>query len=272
MTMTTQTILILGGTGKTGRRVAERLTARGHAVRIASRSSAPRFDWDDQATWAACLDGVSAVYITYAPDLAVPTAAAHVRQFAGAAAAAGVSRLVLLSGRGEPQVFPAEQAVRDAGIPWTILRCAFFAQNFSEGALAPPAREIAFPGGTTVEPFIDADDIADVAVEALTDAKHAGQVYELTGPQLLGFAQVAAEIAEASGQPMAYVPLSFEAYAGILAQFMPPEHVAFFIELFKWLMDGHNAHVTRDVQYVLGRPARDFRGFARAAAAAGAWQ
>src|SRR5262249_14643500 len=157
---TATTTLIVGGSGKTGRRVAERLRARGLPFRLASRSSASAFDWNEESTWASALDGMSAAYITYAPDLAVPGAADHVRRFAQRAVGAGVEKLVLLAGRGEPQVRPAEEAVRQSGADFTILEAAFFAQNFSEGLLAPADGEIAFPAGDVAEPFIDADDIA----------------------------------------------------------------------------------------------------------------
>ena len=89
-------ILVLGGTGKTGRRVAERLSNAGHAVRIGSRSAEPRFDWDDQATWAPALQGMKSVYIAYQPDLAVPEALPAVQAFCGQAIESGATRLVLL--------------------------------------------------------------------------------------------------------------------------------------------------------------------------------
>ncbi len=267
--MTKQTILILGGTGKTGRRVAERLAAQGVPVRIASRSGEPPFEWNDESTWSAVLQGVGAVYMTYYPDLAVPGAAEHVGRFARRAAASGVERIVLLSGRGEPQVLPAEQGVRECGAAWTILRCAFFCQNFSEGVFAESALagEIAFPAGDVAEPFVDADDIADVAVAALTRDGHAGAIYELTGPRLVTFAQAAAEIAAASGREVRYLPISFEEYAAVLAPLMPAEHVAFFVQLFRELLDGHNAHLSDGVERAIGRRPRDFRDYA-----AGAWK
>ena len=265
------TTLILGGSGKTGRRVAQRLRARGLPVRVASRTGDPAFDWSDERTWAAALRGVDAVYITYFPDLALPGAADHIGRLARQAVEGGTKKLVLLSGRGEPEVQPAEHAVRGSGAAWTILECAFFCQNFSEGGLAPVDGTIVFPGGDSAEPFLDADDIADVAVAALTDDAHAGKTYELTGPQLVTYAQAASEIQAASGRPMRYAPISFEGYAELLAQSLPPEDVSFFIDLFRWLTDGHNAHVTDGVERALGRKPRSFGDYARAAAAAGAW-
>ena len=166
---TTKATLVLGGTGKTGRRVAKRLRARGLPVRIGSRSAEPRFDWNDAATWASVLQGVGAVYITYQPDLAVPGAVEAVWSFTKAALEAGVRRMVLLSGRGEEEAQRAEQALQDTGAEWTIVRATWFAQNFSEGFLldAVLAGEVALPAGDVGEPFVDVDDIADVAVAAL---------------------------------------------------------------------------------------------------------
>jgi uncharacterized protein YbjT (DUF2867 family) len=101
-TNATATTLILGGTGKTGRRVAERLTARGVPVRVGSRSSEPPFDWANQAAWARALQGMTQVYVTYYPDLAAPGASDAIRALTQVAKDTGVKRLVLLSGRNEP--------------------------------------------------------------------------------------------------------------------------------------------------------------------------
>ena len=268
------TTLIISGTGKTGRRVAERLMALGRPVRIASRSGSPRFEWTDRSTWPAAVRGVDSIYLAYHPDLAVPGAADDIGSLAKLAVESGVRRIVLLSGRGELQVLPSEAAVRESGAAFTILRCAWFAQNFSEGLLLEPvlAGEIAFPAGRVAEPFIDADDIADVAVAALTDAAHAGKTYELTGPRLLTFAEAAAEISRAAERKVEYVPITSAAYASMLAQFVPAEQVEFITELFEDVLDGHNAFLTDGVQRVLGRKPRDFRDFAQAAARAGAWR
>lgn len=263
--------LILGGSGKTGRRVAARLRARGRSVRVGSRKGTPPFDWNDQTSYVPVLEGAVAAYIAYYPDLAVPGAAEHVRHFAELAVKEGVEQVVLLAGRGEPQVHPAEEAVRGCGARFTILRCAFFAQNFSEGLLAPRGGEIAFPAGSVTEPFIDVEDIADVAVAVLTQPGHDGNTYDLTGPRLLSFDMAAQEIARASGRATRYVPVTIDDYARLLATELGPDEVAFFSELFEHLLDGHNSHVSSDVSRVLGRPARDFADFARNAAASGAW-
>ena len=195
------TTLVIGAGGKTGRRVTDRLIAAGLQVRPASRSSETRFDWEDEATWAPALAGVDAAYITYYPDLAFPGAADTVSSFADLAVANGVRRLVLLSGRGEEGARQAEVRVQESGADWTIVRCAFFNQNFSETFVdAVRHGTLAMPGGDTAEPFLDADDIADVVVASLTDDRHIGQLYELTGPRLLTFAEAAAELSSAVGR------------------------------------------------------------------------
>ena len=271
MTKSAEMTLIVGGAGKTGRRVAERLATKGLPFRLASRSAALPFDWNVETTWASALKDVGSAYITYYPDLAVPWAAEHVGRFARRAVDGGVETLVLLAGRGEPQVAAAEQAVRESGAAFTLIEAAFFCQNFSEGVLAPTGGEIVFPAGGVAEPFVDADDIADVAVAVLTDDAHAGKTYELTGPRLLTFGEAALEIAAASGRHMRYRPVSFEEYAEALAPHMQAEEVAFLIDLFRHLLDGHNAHLTDGVERAIGRKPRDFRDYARAAAASGAW-
>jgi len=268
-----QSILIVGGTGKTGSRVAKRLAERGLTARLASRSGAVRFDWDDSSTWPAALQGVDTLYLTYYPDLASPRASGHIREFAQLAVARGVRRIVLISGRGEPQCHAGENAVRESGVPYTILRCAWFAQNFSEGNLRDQvlSGELAFPAGDVAEPFVDLDDVADVAVEALTDPKHANKIYELSGPRLITFGEACAEITKASGHQVRYVPVSLAAYREVLVTVMPPDVADFLCELFAYILDGHNAFIDDGIEQVLGRKARDFTSYAQAAAKAGAW-
>jgi uncharacterized protein YbjT (DUF2867 family) len=266
-------ILVLGASGKTGRRVTERLTAAGRPVRAASRSGETRFDWEDEATWAPALAGVDAVYITYYPDLAFPGAADTVGTFADLAVANGVKRLVLLSGRGEEAARQAELRVEKSGADWTLVRCAFFNQNFSE-AFADAVRYgvLALPGGATAEPFLDADDIADVVVAALTDDRHIGQLYELTGPRLLTFTEAAAVLSTAVGREVQYLPVTPEEYASELVTYGLSEEEAVGIsELFAEVLDGRNSYLTDGVQRALGRAPRDFADFARDAAATGVW-
>jgi len=202
-----ETTLVLGGTGKTGRRVVERLGARGLPVRVACRAGAPPFDWEAQATWAPVLRGVGSVHVSYAPDLAIPGAVEAVGAFIELVVMCGVRRLVLLSGRGEEEAQRCEQVLGDAGADWTIVRSGWFDQYFSESFSLDSvlAGEVALPAAEVGEPFIDAEDIADVAVAALTEDGHAGRLYEVAGPRLLTFAEAVAEIAKAAGRQIRYL-------------------------------------------------------------------
>ncbi|QKV72785.1 NAD(P)H-binding protein [Amycolatopsis sp. Hca4] len=270
----TTNFLVVGGTGKTGRRVADRLRERGLPTRITSRHGVPPFDWSKRETWPAVLDGVDAVYLTYYPDLVAPEAAGDIRAFTELAVASGVRHLVLLSGRGEEEAEACERIVRESGTGWTILCCSWFAQNFSEHFLLDAVRagEIVLPAGTVTEPFVDVRDLADVAVRVLTEPGHTGVRYELTGPRLLSFAGAAAEIAAASGRDVRYVPVSPGEFAAAAAgQGVPEAEIGALTELFARVLDGRNASVTPDVERVLGRPATDFAAFARDAAATGVW-
>ncbi len=272
-TPTAPTTLVLGATGKTGRRVADRLRAAGSPVRAASRSGETRFDWQDQSTWAPALAGVDAVYITYYPDLALPGAADLVGTFADQAVANGVRRLVLLSGRGEEGARQAELRVQSSGADWTIVRCAFFNQNFSETFVEPVRHGVlAMPGGDTAEPFLDADDIADVVCAALTDDRHVGQLYELTGPRLLTLTEVTGELSTAVGREVLYIPVTPEEYASeLVSHGMPEEEAVPIAELIAEVLDGRNAYLTDGVQRALGRPPRDFADYAHDTAATGVW-
>jgi len=267
-------ILILGGTGKTGRRIADRLAAKNVPVRLGSRSSRPAFDWLDRSTWDAALDGVGAVYISYYPDIAVPGASATVAALIDLAIAKNVRRLVLLSGRGEEEAQATEHALMNSSADWTILRCSWFNQNFSEGAFLDSVRagHIALPADEIGEPFVDTDDIADVGVEVLTNAGHAGQLYELTGPRLLTFRQAVAEIAQAAGRDIAFERVSPEEFKSELKAYGTPADIVWLLdELFVRVLDGRNTSLTDGVQRALGRAPKDFSAYARKAAATGVW-
>jgi uncharacterized protein YbjT (DUF2867 family) len=267
-------ILVLGGTGKTGRRVVARLTAANRSVRVGSRTGEPPFEWTDERTWGGVLAGVESVYLVFYPDLAAPGAVDTVRAFTRRAVDAGVRRLVLLSGRGEPAARLSEDVVRESGVSWTILRASWFNQNFSEDFLGEFVRDgvVLLPAGTVAEPFVDADDIAEIAAEALTGDRHAGQLYELTGPRLLTFAEATAEIAGATGREIYYRSVPPEEYLTEMARYdVPAELVAVLVELFGQVLDGRNAYVTDGVRRALGREPRDFAAYARQAAATGAW-
>jgi uncharacterized protein YbjT (DUF2867 family) len=269
-----QKTLVLGGTGKTGSRVVQRLTERGWPVRIGSRSADPAFDWLDEATWKPALQDMDAVYITFQPDLAVPGAVDIIRSFVGTAVETGTRKLVLLSGRGEPEAEACEQIVMNSGVDWTILRASWFNQNFSESYLLEPivAGYVTLPVGNVAEPFIDADDIAEVAVAALTENGHTGQLYELTGPRLLTFEEAVGEIARATNRTIQYAPISMGAYVAMLREYSIPEaFVALLTYLFTEVLDGRNASLTDGVERALGRKPTDFSDYVRKTASTGVW-
>lgn len=273
--MTSPAVLVIGGAGKTGRRVSERLRARGIPVRDVSRSTTPAFDWTEPKTWAAALDGVSKTYVTYQPDLAVDGATEAIATLSRLAKDKDLEHIVLLSGRGEPGAQRAEAALQASGIPWTVVRASWFAQNFSEGYLIDGllAGELALPAGPVPEPFIDVDDIADVAVAvaALTDDRHRNRLYEVTGPRALTFAQAVAEFSAAVGRPIRYTQVSPEAFAAAMQPYVPKDIIDLLHDLFTVVLDGRNVNVMNGVQEALGRPARDFSDYARATAATGVW-
>jgi uncharacterized protein YbjT (DUF2867 family) len=270
-----QPILIIGGAGKTGGRVKKLLETRGLATRAVSRSTAIPFDWTRPENWAAALDGVSKAYVTYHPDIAVETASGAIAELSRIAREKGLEQVVLLSGRGEPGAQRAEAALQASGAPWTIVRASWFNQNFSEGYLLDGvlAGEIALPAGSVPEPFIDVDDIADVVVAALTDNRHAGRLYEVTGPRALTFAEAVSQIAAAVGRPIRYRQVSPEAFvAGLREAGVPDDVIALLDELFTVVLDGRNTQVMHGVEDALGRPPRDFADYARQTAATGVWK
>jgi uncharacterized protein YbjT (DUF2867 family) len=239
--------LVLGATGKTGRRVVARLNARRVPTRAGSRAARPPFDWETPATWPAVLEGARAAYVSYYPDLALP---------------------------GAVEAELAEQAVRESGAELTVLRATWFAQNFSEDYMLEGVLggEVALAAGDVPEPFVDAEDIADVAVAALTEDGHVGEVYELTGPRLLTFAEAVAEIGAAAGREIRYVPVSIEQFTATAVEHgVPDEFVELLTYLFSDVLDGRNAHLADGVQRALGRAPWDFAVYARDAAASGVW-
>jgi uncharacterized protein YbjT (DUF2867 family) len=267
------TTLITGGTGKTGRRVADRLTTMGRDVRLGSRAGAVRFDWEDADTWAPALEGCASAYVTFAPDLAFPGAADTVSAFAKVALDAGTTRLVLLSGRGEEGAQLAEQRLAESGADWTVVRCAFFAQNFSETFWVDSINSggLELPGNAP-EPIVDLEDVADVATLALTTDGHVGEMYECTGPRLLGFDEAMAAISAAAGRRVGFRQVSPEAFAsGLVDAGMPAPDAAGLTQVFTGVLDGHNSSLADGVQRALGRQPRDFTEYVRRTAATGVW-
>jgi uncharacterized protein YbjT (DUF2867 family) len=269
-----QLILLTGGTGTTGRRIGARLRARDIPVRTASRAGVPPFEWNAPETWSAMLDGVTTAYIAYSPDLTIPGAVETVEHFCAEAQRSGVEKLVLLAGRGEKEAEAAEDVVKACGARWTIVRASWFNQNFSEGMLLPAvlAGTIALPGGNVSEPFVDVEDIADVAMASLVDSAHDSRTYDVTGPRLMTFGEAADELSAASGRPVSYLHVTgSEFVAGAMADGVPEPIAEVLAVMFEGILDGRNAHLGDGVQEALGQPARDFATFASRAAAEGAW-
>ena len=267
--------LVLGGSGKTGRRIVQRLKLRSIPIRIGSRSDSPAFDWAKPEDWDAVLAGVRSVYISYAPDLAVPGATDSIQLFVDKAVANGVTRLVLLSGRGEEEAQACERIVQATDIEWTIVRSSWFMQNFSEGEFLQLVLggTIALPAADVSEPFIDVNDIADVAVAALTEPGHAYEIYEVTGPRLLTFTELAKEISEAAKRDVQFVQIPAEAFAQGIEESGIPEDIAWLLNyLFDTVLDGRNAYLGDGVQRALGREPADFSAFAQRISARGTWR
>ncbi len=268
------TTLVLGAKGKTGSRIVRRLEAIGVTVRIGSRSANPAFDWNDESNWDECMDGIGTVYISYAPDLAMPGATDSIRSLVAKAKAAGVKKLVLLSGRGEEEAQACERIVAEGGIDWTVVRASWFNQNFSEGAFIDMVLQgnITLPENSVPEPFVDADDIADVAFAAMTQSGHSGEIYEVTGPRLMTLEQVAEEISAACGRTVAYTPVPHDAFIAGLTASGAPEDVVWMLDyLFATVLDGRNEYLTDGVQRAIGRPPKDFSDYARSVASSGMW-
>lgn len=267
-------ILVLGATGKTGRRIVTSLHDLGVPVRLGSRSASPAFDWNNSVNWDECLDGVTRIYINYAPDLAMPGASDAITELVRRARAARVEQLVLLSGRGEEEAQACEAIIQNSGIDWTIIRASWFNQNFSEGAFIDMvlAGQITLPDVATPEPFVDVDDIAEVAVAALTQPGHLGELYEVTGPRLLTLGEVAAELSAATGREITYVPLPHDAFVTGVSDSGAPEDVVWMLDyLFATVLDGRNAYLTDGIERALGRPPRDFAEYAHETTASGIW-
>ncbi|WP_180685504.1 NmrA family NAD(P)-binding protein [Streptomyces gossypiisoli] len=271
---TGMTVVVTGASGRTGGRVVRAAQAAGLSVRAASRAQG--FDWADRSTWARTVQGADAAYLVHPGDVGSAAATRAVGLLAHEAVSLGVRRLVLLSARGEVQARPTEEALRESGADWTVVRSAWFMQNFSEGPLVEGLRlggELVFPGGEVREPFVDLRDVADVVVAALTAGdRYVGQGIDVSGPRLLTFGEAVAEIAKATGRELTYRPVPAAEYGARLAAFgEPPEVVDLLVDVFETLLDGRNAHLSDGVQRVLGREPRDFTQFAAEAAAAGTW-
>lgn len=268
-------ILVIGGTGKTGRRVVAGLEALGHEVRIGTRSGDPAFDWEDSRTFAPALRGMDKAYIVYYPDLAVPGAKGAISTLTETALREGVEKVVLLSGKGEKEAEACEEIVANSGLRYTLVRASWFNQNFSESFLLEPilAGHVALPMPEAEIPFVDAQDIADVVVKALTDDQYDSQLLQVTGPRKLTFRQVVEIVAQETGREIQYQPVSLEDYKTIMKNAgLPDDYIWLFTYLFSEVLgNAKNQVVTTDVEKVLGRKATDFQVYAQRTADSGLW-
>jgi len=274
--MKTENILVIGGTGKTGKRIVTLLKERGHHVRIGSRSASPAFDWHQPEGWEATLVGMDKVYITYQPDLAVPGALDAIKRLVQEAKKASVKKLVLLSGKGEREAELCEQVVISSGIDYTIVRASWFNQNFSENFLLEPILEgvVALPQANVKIPFVDTDDIAEVAVEALLDDIHHGHIYQLTGPEAITFREAIEIIAQASNRSVQFIPITVKEYGDGMRKAKLPEDFVWLIEyLFEEVLGNPaNSEITNDVEMILNRKPISFTEYATKTAATGIWE
>lgn len=268
-------ILVIGGTGKTGRKVANKLTTLGHKVRIGSRSAIPAFDWDNSVTWTDALQGMDKVYITFQPDLAIPGALEAIEELTKQATRSGIKKLVLLSGKGEREAELCEQVVIHSGIDYTIVRASWFNQNFSESFFLEPILKgfVALPQADVKVPYVDTEDIADVAVEALLNDKHNGNIYQLTGPRLLTFKDVIDEISEATKREIVFTSISLTAYVKAMKEQGVPENFVWLVEyLFSEVLGNPIiSEITNDIEHVLGRKPIDFSYYTKTTAEVGVW-
>lgn len=265
-------IVIIGGAGRTGSRIHDRLTARGHTARLASRRTG--FDWEDTDTWRPALEGAEAAYVCFTPDLAFPGVPEKMAALGRLAHDGGVRRLVLLSGRGEEGARTSEAALREGCVPTTVLRCSWFQQNFSEHFLAGPVRRgrLRLPAPDVPEAFVDLEDVADAAVVALVRPEPEDVTYELSGPELLTFTQAAAVLTGATGRPVAFEPVDVPTFlADVALDGVPAEEAEPLAHLFTEILDGRNATLAGGVAQLLGREPSPLSTYASRAARAGAW-
>lgn len=257
-------ILVIGANGKTGSRVMNQLSEQGYQVKGASRNGEVKFDWDDATTWAAALKGIDAVYVTYFPDLAIPKAPGDIAKFCELAEQSGTQHITLLSGRGEPAAQVCEDIVKQSKLSWTIVRASWFNQNFSEGLFRDfiMSGKMALPVSVTTEPFVDVDDIADVVVASLTDSRHAGELYEVTGPELLSFAELANKFSMLTNHTVHFEQISVKEFQNSMrAEQVSEPEIEMLTYLFSEVLDGRNEFIADGVYRALGRQPRNFNQF-----------
>ncbi len=268
-------ILIIGGTGKTGRRVVEQLKKKDIQPRIGPRQATPSFDWDDKNTWIESLKGIEKMHITYYPDLAVPGAKEAIESLTYLAKELGVKKIVLLSGKGEVEAEACEAIVKNSGVDYTIVRASWFNQNWSESFFLDPilSGEVALPMSNVLIPFVDANDIAEVAATVLLDNDYNGKTIEVTGPELITFKDIIHTISTVTNRNLTFHEITLEQYIEGMRQMQLPEDVIWLIEyLFSnVLTNPNNQKISNDIEQVLGRKARTFLEYAKETAKTEVW-
>lgn len=268
-------ILVIGGTGKTGKRIVKLLHNLGHHVRVGSRKENPAFDWHHPEGWSASVEGMEAIYISYQPDLAVPGALEAIEALVKVAKKSHVKKLVLLSGKGEREAQLCEQLVIHSGLDYTIVRANWFNQNFSENFLVEGILKghVALPFAEAKIPFVDANDIAEVAASALTEDKHNGKIYQLTGPEGLTFEEAVSLISKAGGREIQFTGISVKAYVAAMQQQNVPEDFIWLVEyLFTEVLGNpDNSEITNDIEKVLGRKPIHFKEYVERSVNNGVW-
>ncbi|WFB06223.1 NAD(P)H-binding protein [Streptomyces sp. LX-29] len=283
MTASTGTTLVIGATGTTGSRTAARLVAAGHHVKAASRRATPlpgtepvRFDWYDPATFSDALTGADRVSLV--PPPGDPDPAAVMLPFLRQARAAGVHRAVLLSSSaipsGGPAVGAVHQALPDLFDQWAVLRPSWFMQNFmGTHAHALSIRDegvILTATGSGRVGFVDADDIAAVAVHALTDDLAPNTDLVLTGPEALRHDDIAAIVTQVTGRPVVHRNLTYEALCDRLAAAIPLEFATMLADMDRAIAEGAEDRTTDTVRRLTGRPPNSFRTVVERELASGA--
>ena len=271
-------VLVLGATGKTGSRVASKLSGQGVSVRTAARKGADiRFDWNNPATFAGALHGVAGVYLV-SPVMRTDFAGV-VSDFLDQAEQAGVQNVTYLSAYGMEHA-PAEVALRAveldlesrSAFAHSIIRPAWFMQNFSETFLKPVDDEIVVPAGAGAEAFVHAEDIASVAAATLAEPeRHAGRAYAPTGPESLTLDKAAQIISAAAGRTIVYRDTDRNEWVDAMVRSgVPAEYGEVLRTLTETIASGRGSRPNSDVLAATGAAPANFAGFA--ATTAPAWK
>ncbi|KJD36252.1 NmrA family transcriptional regulator [Tamlana sedimentorum] len=269
-------ILVLGATGKTGSRVMKQLQKKGIEPRVGSRNASPSFDWNNKETWVNALKDIERVYITFYPDLAVSGAKEAIKSFTYLAKELGVKKVVLLSGKGEAEAEACEKIIMTSGIKYTIVRASWFNQNWSESFFLDPilTGNVSLPLSDVLIPFVDADDIAEVASTVLLDDTYNEEIIEVTGPELITFKDIVKTISNVSKRNLNFYEITLEQYVDGMKQIQVEADVVWLIEyLFRHVLTNpENQKITNDIEKVLGRKPKTFLAYAQETAKTGIWQ